>query len=285
MINLKTMLTPRLILSSIITLTVFFIFACSGPMCGSHVSTFFNPSAKDAVVLKFDNIIDVNWTQDISKELKKPNVALVILFIDSPGGNVTDAELLYHNLKILRQTYNKPIYVYTEQLLASGAYWMACATDSIFISPVSKTGSIGVYFIRTDLTVQDSMVGNNMFFFYAGKHKLWNNMHTEMDSAEFNNHLTMVNTIYIEFIDIVYNSRFVSFVNRLKEYNLPSDSTTVKTLVTKIATGESYEASNAKDLGLVDDIYYFDQFCKMLRDRGYHVIRPNGSEIDLFYEE
>lgn len=76
--------------------------------------------------------------------LKNNRVKAVLLNINSPGGGVFDSDAIYRMIKSYKQTYNVPVFAYVEGMCASGGYYIACAADKIFSSPVGVIGSVGV---------------------------------------------------------------------------------------------------------------------------------------------
>src|SRR3989344_4404084 len=68
------------------------------------------------------------------------NVKGVIIEINSGGGSVIGSEEIADAIKEL----NKTKYAVIREVGASGAYWVASATDKIYASPMSITGSVGV---------------------------------------------------------------------------------------------------------------------------------------------
>jgi protease-4 len=69
-------------------------------------------------------------------------VRAVVLIIDSPGGEVTASEDLYYSILDARQEV--PVVASVDVLAASGAYYLAAATDEIYAKPTSLVGNIGV---------------------------------------------------------------------------------------------------------------------------------------------
>lgn len=69
-------------------------------------------------------------------------VKAVVLRINSPGGSADAAEEILFELKELHR--KKPIIVSFGDVAASGGYYIAMESDSIFASPNTITGSIGV---------------------------------------------------------------------------------------------------------------------------------------------
>lgn len=72
------------------------------------------------------------------------SVLAVVLRIDSPGGSVFAAEVIADEIEALRQS-GKPVVASMSSVAASGGYAIAMNADRIFASPVTLTGSIGVF--------------------------------------------------------------------------------------------------------------------------------------------
>ena len=86
--------------------------------------------------------------QNIKKDLeqiKQYSPKAVIFSINSPGGTVSSSKKIYDIIKKYKEDNNTTdIYIHTDELLASGGYWVATAADGIYASYGSITGSIGV---------------------------------------------------------------------------------------------------------------------------------------------
>lgn len=67
----------------------------------------------------------------------------VILHIDSPGGDYAASDIIYHEIKRLRE--RKPVVVVLGDTAASGGYYIAMAGEYVFAQPLTVTGSIGVF--------------------------------------------------------------------------------------------------------------------------------------------
>lgn len=79
---------------------------------------------------------------DVKSHMNNPDVHSVVLDVDSPGGEVNGVSEL--SKLIFESRGVKPIHAYVSGDAASGAYWVASATDSITASDTSALGSIGV---------------------------------------------------------------------------------------------------------------------------------------------
>jgi signal peptide peptidase SppA len=75
-------------------------------------------------------------------ELSKfPSVAVLI---NSPGGSPVQSNLIFKRIRQLAEEKNKRVYVFCEDVAASGGYFLAIAGDEIYADPSSIVGSIGV---------------------------------------------------------------------------------------------------------------------------------------------
>jgi signal peptide peptidase SppA len=72
---------------------------------------------------------------------KLPTVAIII---NSPGGSPVQSNLIFRRIRALAAEKNKRVYVFCEDLAASGGYYVAIAGDEIYADPSSIIGSIGV---------------------------------------------------------------------------------------------------------------------------------------------
>src|SRR5207244_11481022 len=58
---------------------------------------------------------------------------------------------IYQQILQFRKTTHKPVIASTQELAASGGYYICCAADKIVVHPTSVVGSIGVIFQDFDL--------------------------------------------------------------------------------------------------------------------------------------
>src|SRR5467141_2623899 len=86
--------------------------------------------------------------QPVVGQLKKfaddSSIKAIILHINSPGGGVAASEEIYREVKRIRDEKKKRIVASIETVGASGAYYVASATNKIYADKGSVVGSIGV---------------------------------------------------------------------------------------------------------------------------------------------
>jgi signal peptide peptidase SppA len=68
----------------------------------------------------------------------------VALIVNSPGGSPVQADLIQKRIRDLSAENQKPIFVFCEDVAASGGYWIALAGNEIYANASSIIGSIGV---------------------------------------------------------------------------------------------------------------------------------------------
>jgi len=71
-------------------------------------------------------------------------IKALVLRIDSGGGSALAAELIRRELELTRKS-GRPVVVSMGSMAASGAYWLSADADRIVASPVTLTGSIGIF--------------------------------------------------------------------------------------------------------------------------------------------
>ena len=88
-------------------------------------------------------IASEDFIEEIRKIRKNDKVKAVVLRVNSPGGSALASEVILRELQMLRK--KKPLIVSMGDVAASGGYYIACQSDSIFALPTTITGSIGVF--------------------------------------------------------------------------------------------------------------------------------------------
>ena len=91
-----------------------------------------------------ENIGGDNFRRIIRKARLDKSVKAIVLRVNSGGGSALASENIWRELQVARQD-GKPVVVSFGDVAASGGYYIACGADSIFASPNTITGSIGVF--------------------------------------------------------------------------------------------------------------------------------------------
>src|SRR5262249_53891301 len=86
---------------------------------------------------------------------RDPQIAGVVLPINSPGGSVTTCDVMAEELRRFKANTHKPIIACLMDLATAGAYYVAVESDLIVAHPTTVTGGLGVVFNHYNL--QDAM--------------------------------------------------------------------------------------------------------------------------------
>ncbi len=192
---------------------------------------------------------DHEWTMaKVDALMEDDNNKGLLLYIDSPGGEVYVGDELYLKLLQYKEETGRPVYAYFASTAASGAYYISCAADKIIANRNCVTGSIGVK-IGTfyDLTELLEKYGVDAFDIASGSHKNMGSYFETMDDEEIGIYQDIVDESYEQFVDIIVAGR-----------GLDRDA------VYKLADGRIYTASQALKLGLVDEIAGYDEAVRIM---------------------
>lgn len=99
---------------------------------------------------------------------KLPAVAVVI---NSPGGSPVQSNLIFKRLRQLSEEKKKKVYVFCEDVAASGGYFIAAAGDEIYADDSSIVGSIGVIAASFGFVEAINKLGIERRVYTAGENK------------------------------------------------------------------------------------------------------------------
>ncbi len=87
---------------------------------------------------------DAGLAPILERAFRRGKPKAVALVINSPGGSPVQSSLIAARIRRLARERNVRVYAFTEDVAASGGYWLACAADEIWVDAASIVGSIGV---------------------------------------------------------------------------------------------------------------------------------------------
>ncbi len=199
-------------------------------------------------VIKLNGIIRDSSTliENLKDFTENEKIKAIILKINSPGGAVVPSQEIYK--EILRLRKKKKIYAYIQSLGASGAYYIASATNKIFANPGSIIGSIGVIIEFTNIKELLKKIGIEGITIKSGKFKDVGNPAREMTDEEKEYLKNLVMNVYNQFIKDVANARKIP-LEKLK----------------KIADGRVFTGEEGLKLGLIDKLGNFDDLIDFVK--------------------
>lgn len=191
------------------------------------------------------------WIEEEINRAKfdKDNRAIV-LKVNSPGGSAYCSDETYLSLMDYKKETGRPIYTYAEQLIASGGYYIASASDEIYTNRNSLIGSIGVIgFQSVDAKALLEKLGVKITTIHSGKDKVMGSFSEGATPEQIAFMQEMTDETYEQFVGIVAKSRKLTLEQ-----------------AKKLATGRIYTAKQSEKNGLIDGIKRYDEFITYLEE-------------------
>lgn len=186
-----------------------------------------------------DNMVE-DFKNALDQAREDETVKAIVISVDSPGGEITASDVLYHSLKEFAK--HKPAVVYFNSLGASGAYYMACGSSYIMCNDTTFTGSIGVIISTLNYKELFGKVGLQSVVFKSGAFKDMLNGAREMSPEEKE---------YIQGLVMQSYSRFVGIVAKARKLD-------EQTLRNGVADGRILSGTDALAAKLVDQLGYIE---------------------------
>jgi protease-4 len=176
-----------------------------------------------------------------------PQVKAVILRLDTPGGEVTASDMIYHEVLKFKERTKKPVVGLMMGVAASGGFYIASACDYIMAHPTTLTGSIGVISIFPNFGDLMAKVGVKVNVIKSGEAKDSGGPFRDMTVEEKKLFQAIIDEYYQDFLSAVAGNR---------KDRIAADE------LRRIADGRVYTAPQALKLKLIDEIGYFDDAYK-----------------------
>jgi protease-4 len=187
-----------------------------------------------------------SMVQEVVSQLRKaqkdPEVKAIVLKINSPGGSVTASDILYNEIVAFKQKTKAKVVVVMMGVAASGGYYISLPADYILAHPTSITGSVGVLFIRPDVTGLMGKIGIEVEVSKTGKNKDMGSPFRQATAEERQIIKDMIDQLGKRFLDRIAEHRKID-PERMKE----------------IASARIFLAEDALKLGMVDRVGYIGE--------------------------
>jgi len=171
----------------------------------------------------------------LTKAEEDKAVRAIIFRIESPGGEIAPCQEILWEIERVKET--KIIVVSMGGTAASGGYYISTKADKIVALPTTMTGSIGVISQIMNIEGLLEKLGIQIETFKGGKYKDMYRGFREMTPEEEEIMQELVDEYYEQFIEVVAEGRGLS-----------------EEEVRNLATGQIYTGTEAKELGLVDEL-------------------------------
>ncbi len=119
---------------------------------------------------KDSNAADI--IESLRDAVKDKNTKGIILHSNSPGGSPVQSAYVYEEIRNIKKAHpDLPVYAVVSDICASGCYYIASASDKIFVNPSSLIGSIGVLMDGFGFVDGMQKLGVERRLLTAGAHK------------------------------------------------------------------------------------------------------------------
>jgi protease-4 len=188
------------------------------------------------------------FIRNLDAAARDPNVAAIILRIDSPGGDGLASDMMYR--AVLEAKRHKPVVASMGDVAASGGYYVAMGADEIFASPTTVTGSIGVFYVKPAVKGLGESLGAHEDAVSRGKLAGALDYWEPWDDARRASVQKWIDDFYDTFITEAATSR-----------------KTTKEAIDAVARGRVWSGEDAKAHGLVDTMGGLDDAISAAKQR------------------
>lgn len=177
--TILAVLGPRIGLAPIETASIGLVLPADAPMASDPVPTapgiaiipIHGTLVRRAIGLEAASGL-TSYTRiaaDLDAALASPDVAGILLDIDSPGGEAGGVFELA--ARIREASARKPVWAHAGDSAFSAGYALACAAQRVTLATTGGVGSIGVIALHIDQSVRNAQNGLSVTALYAGAHK------------------------------------------------------------------------------------------------------------------
>ena len=175
--------------------------------------------------------------QMLEKAFAMKAAPAVAILVNSPGGSPVQSRFIFARIRQLAEEKNKKVFVFVEDVAASGGYMIALAGDEIIADPTSIVGSIGVVSGGFGFPELLKKIGIERRVYTSGENKaILDPFQPEKESD-----IDYLKTLQHEIHDV-----FIGMVKERRGSRLKDDPT--------LFSGLFWTGARALDLGLIDGL-------------------------------
>ncbi|MGE5724476.1 MAG: signal peptide peptidase SppA [Acidobacteriota bacterium] len=191
------------------------------------------------------------------------DVKAILFRVDSPGGSYVASDAIWREVMRARKA-GKPVIVSMGDLAGSGGYFVAMDADKIVAQPGTITASIGVLGGKFLSSGFWKKIGLSWDQVHQGANAaIWTST-SDYSPQEWARFEAWLDRVYADFTTKVADGR-----------HLPKDK------VLQVAKGRIWSGSDAKNLGLVDDLGGFDEALSLVK-KAIGVSPAEDVKIEVF---
>jgi protease-4 len=164
------------------------------------------------------------------------NIKAIVLRVNSPGGSATASDIMWRELNLAAKV--KPVIVSMGNYAASGGYFISAPGTKIYASPVTVSGSIGVFGMIPNLgKLFKDKLGITTETVNTNSNSDFPSLFRPMNSLEQKVMQKNIESIYSDFVSKVSEGR------KMRTGSVDS-----------IGQGRVWSGRRAKELGLIDEM-------------------------------
>ncbi|GAB4511786.1 MAG: signal peptide peptidase SppA [Allomuricauda sp.] len=208
----------------------------------------------------------------LHKAVDNESVKAIVLRVDSPGGSALVSDIIWREMQLAKR--KKPVVVSFGTIAASGGYYIGVGGDKIFAEPTTITGSIGVFGTIPNVNQLAENVGINA-----------EQVGTNKNSVDYSFFEPMTDS-FRQVLEESIEETYQTFLDRVsKGRNMTVEQ------VDQVAQGRVWSGTDAKALGLVDELGSLDDAVKAaaemagLESYGLRKYPKYKSDFELFMED
>jgi signal peptide peptidase SppA len=174
----------------------------------------------------------------IEKAFSMRGAKAVAIQINSPGGSPVQSVLIYKRIRALAEEKKLKVYVFAEDVAASGGYLLALAGDEIYADASSIVGSIGVVTATFGVNELINKIGIQRRVYTAGANKTTLDPFLPEKAEDVERIKAIQRDVHAEFIDVVQARRGARISKAGRD----------------LFTGEFWSGKTALEFGLIDGL-------------------------------
>ncbi|PZU25177.1 MAG: S49 family peptidase [Shinella sp.] len=175
--------------------------------------------------------------QMLEKAFSMKAAPAVAILVNSPGGSPVQSRFIFARIRQLAEEKNKKVFVFVEDVAASGGYMIALAGDEIIADPTSIVGSIGVVSGGFGFPELLKKIGVERRVYTSGENKVI----LDPFQPEKESDIDYLKTLQHEIHDV-----FIGMVKERRGSRLKDDPA--------LFSGLFWTGARALDLGLIDGL-------------------------------
>jgi protease-4 len=254
-VRMVFMTLASVIFSLSLMLNMYFIAAAvlSHRGDGQRVAVKSGSSHEKIGVITVESVI----TSDLARQAMEfveqaeddPNIRALVIEVDTPGGEVTASDQINQRLRRFKEARpGVPVVVTMGAMATSGGYYISCGADRIFAQPTTITGHVGAIWMNLNVSqlVQRWGITESTITAPAQGFKNAGSMFQPVKPEE---------TAYLQgLVDEAFNQFKAAVVHGRVDKD---GKTRLTQPIEQIACGKAYTARQAMELGLIDQVGYW----------------------------